>query len=909
MLRSLRLKRTYLALEALEVRENPAPSVLGSATLPGANSPWDYSNGPFVSSAFFADLEGDGPQELLAPGGDGNLYAYRHANGRLELARTFATGQTAPIKATPMVVDLPSGRAVFVGNMSGFLFGWNAATGQFLPGWPANVYAPTAKPDGTGIFSAAAAGDLDGDGIPEIVVSAYNHEITAFRANGTILWQFNNDDTVFSSVAIGDLNRDGRPEVVVGGDSPGGPFYWEGGKIVVLSHDGRREWVKQTDQVIWSSPALVDLNADGFLEIVVGTGLFFQNRGNVVYALDHQGNDVPGWPYATAGSAIFPGQTQPTPAIADLDGDGSFDVVIADAAGRVHAIRANGQQLWVTQAFDQQVLWNSPVLADVNGDNRVDVLIGAEGWVRAFDGPTGNKVWEHYDSLPHYAAGAVGQFKGDGSWQAAFINYARGAGGALLSPSSVTVFNLDPTNVEPPWPLFRRDVASNVVTRPRSSVETLIRNLYLVVLNRTAAQGEVDQWVAGFSRAPNLRPWIHAVTGSYEARSLQINSWYVNYLGRPAEQFGMDGWQAYLAAGNSYNNARAGIIASNEAFNKAGGTNAGWVRYLYQTLLGRGAGQSEVDAWVALLDSGQLVRLTLVPRFQGAPETLARLINGWYAGFQPGGLTSAPAEHLAAMSWDIRRGKPEEQVLTDMLTGAGDYLTTHSEGSWLRTVYQDVLRRAPSTTEVVNWLAYLEGGGNLTGIASALVRSGEYHHVLVDDWFRRYLGRASSAGERAGLVDALNRGTRRVELIASLMHSEEYFNRAGRDLNTFITNVFTDLWGYGPNAQQRAEWQGRAATENIRQTLPNTYLFNIPHAYIMRSLDLMYFEFLRRLPSTPLDQSRLIAAGVPFGAQNWFDFWLAGGNPADIQINVLTSPEYQSLARTKALWGGARWVI
>ena len=53
-------------------------------------------------------------------------------------------------------------------------------------------------------------------GRPDIVVPSFNHEITAFRSDGTVFWRFNNDDTVFSGVAIGDLNGDGRLEVVVG---------------------------------------------------------------------------------------------------------------------------------------------------------------------------------------------------------------------------------------------------------------------------------------------------------------------------------------------------------------------------------------------------------------------------------------------------------------------------------------------------------------------------------------------------------------------------------------------------------------------------------------------------------------------------------------------------------------------
>src|SRR5262249_25405646 len=293
------------------------------------------------------------------------------------------------------------------------------------------------------------------------------------------------------------------------------------------------------------------------------------------------------------------------------------------------ALRSNGQPLWVVQAFGTQNLWTSPVVADVNGDGRPDVIIAAEGFIRAFDGRTGAQGWNYYDNLPHYAAGAVGHFKADSSSQAVFIAHARGPSNELLSPSSIEVFNLDPTNLAPPWAMFRQDASGNAVARPTNSVAPLITKLYQNVLLRNPTASELNYWVGGFSRAQSLRPWIYAVTGSYEARGIQINDWYQKDLHRQAEAGGMAGWQAFLANGNSYNTAKAGIIASTEAFNNAGGTNSGWVTYLYQTLLGRTPGPGEADGWVNLLNTGQLNRWQLVPRFQGAPQTVAPLITGW----------------------------------------------------------------------------------------------------------------------------------------------------------------------------------------------------------------------------------------------------------------------------------------
>ncbi len=223
-MRCKKLPRKLLRVEPLEDRLNLSPTLLQNITLPGAfPQPGIYSPAPVT-----ADLDGDGRQEVLATGGN-VLYAFKMdpANNQMFIDHTYSQGTPqGPLNSTPVVVNLPSGPAVFLGDGHGTVFGWNARTGNLLPGWPQTVaYYNAALPlpgevfAANAIYGSIAAGDLDGDGVPEIVVTSLNHEITAFHANGSVMWRFNNDDTVFDGVAIGDLNGDGKPEVVVGGDS------------------------------------------------------------------------------------------------------------------------------------------------------------------------------------------------------------------------------------------------------------------------------------------------------------------------------------------------------------------------------------------------------------------------------------------------------------------------------------------------------------------------------------------------------------------------------------------------------------------------------------------------------------------------------------------------------------------
>lgn len=114
----------------------------------------------------------------------------------------------------------------------------------------------------------------------------------------------------YASPAVVDLNGDGTIEVI-----------WGGYDLVVLAGaSGEEIWRGSNGQRIWPSPAVADLTGDGTLEVVVGRG------GDQLTVYGADGTEL--WTRNPFGD----GEVR-TVALGDLDGSGSVEIVVGRASG------------------------------------------------------------------------------------------------------------------------------------------------------------------------------------------------------------------------------------------------------------------------------------------------------------------------------------------------------------------------------------------------------------------------------------------------------------------------------------------------------------------------------------------------------------------------------------------------
>ncbi len=260
---------------------------------------------------------------------------------------------------------------------------WLAASGAAAAPDPQTGF-PVAL-DGTRVrFSSVTLGDLDHDGLPEIVVGTADGRVHAYTGAGVELWTYDTGDMgIEGKIAIADVDGDGDAEVVVGAGSAFTPAAH--GDLHVLSHTGALQCTFETLDTfpnegwrdgVFSSPAVADLltGDGGQLEIAFGG---FDRRVRVI---EHDCDLVWETPVFDA--------VWSSPAIGDIDDDGQLDVVIGvDSDLDSQSPEGDGGLLYVYNGSDgavlanfpifiDEVIWSSPALGDLTGDGRLEIVVG-----------------------------------------------------------------------------------------------------------------------------------------------------------------------------------------------------------------------------------------------------------------------------------------------------------------------------------------------------------------------------------------------------------------------------------------------------------------------------------------------------------------------------------------------------
>jgi hypothetical protein len=247
-------------------------------------------------------------------------------------------------------------------------------------------------------YSNAALGDVDGDGVAEIVV------VVTVVGGPPVDGGGDGPEDTGEGGGGGDGGDTGivvRPGAPDGGppEAPPGPPP-EGGeagpcRVAAYTPDGALRWLATEPAIPCGghAPALADLEGDGAVEVIVGANVYEGATGVVRYS----GTGGAGRPrgFSEAGWMSF---------AADLDGDGAQEVVTGST---IYA--ADGAVVCETGEPD-----GFPAAADLDGDGRGDVVVVSDGTVRVFDSGCVVRATWSLDGAGFGGPPTLGDLDGDG---------------------------------------------------------------------------------------------------------------------------------------------------------------------------------------------------------------------------------------------------------------------------------------------------------------------------------------------------------------------------------------------------------------------------------------------------------------------------------------------------------------
>jgi hypothetical protein len=451
----------------------------------GANFGYSVSTAGDVNADGYGDVVVGSPFYGVVSGNQGRAYVYTGSAGGLTSSPTILPGAEG---------DMYVGYSVATaGDVNGdgyadVVVGAPRADGAELNEGQAFVYMGSAAGAGTAVawtgtveqleswfgVSVATAGDVNGDGISDVLVGASNYDVGPNQVGGAFVFHGAADPPATAEAvkiegnqageglgvaeSAGDVNGDGYSDVILGHRLYTNPENHEGRAAVHLGSANGLEsvpaWLFESDQAnatLGESVASAgDVNGDGYGDVIVGAPAYtndtaFEGRAYVFHGSPTGPSPTPDW--IAEGDATQANFGVCVASAGDVNGDGYGDVVIGadlhsnpeEEEGRAYVYLGSPSGLeptpaWMIEGNEEfGTLGHSVACAgDVNGDGYSDVLVGFHNantievddagvaWVfhGSSDGPSSRPDWEGsiYQYLSGYgiSVAGAGDVNGDG---------------------------------------------------------------------------------------------------------------------------------------------------------------------------------------------------------------------------------------------------------------------------------------------------------------------------------------------------------------------------------------------------------------------------------------------------------------------------------------------------------------